>query len=406
MRAFVVAVLLTLAVTAGAAVPATDLYLVSVGHTPGVCVGGVCAQWRSDAWVFNPSAIQSAVVEIIFLPRGGANNLSQRHTYTVLPGETREFADIILAEFGADPAAGSLRVTSNIPVVATARIYDANVVTNKGSGTAGAYLAGQPAGTAIGVGESVDLVGLAQDAQGGWRTNIGLLETSGHNCTLEVQRIDEAGTPLANLVTVAMAQLESRQVPIADLGGAAGTNQRVRVRVTAGSGRVLALADRIDNLTGDPATVEMGGATLDGAWIGKLDKGVYDTAVTVTVAATTVTAVDATIVFTDEDVSTCASGELIRLAGNLPQPVLIEDGAFSFSLSGTVGGVAVTLTFAGAVSPAGRLSGTVTTTPSGAGTSQQDFWPRSEHACPDGGTTGTLLRAAVPAVTRFAVVSR
>jgi hypothetical protein len=341
-----------------------------------VCVGGVCAQWRTHAWVFNPSATQSAVVDNVFLPRGGANDLSEQRTYTVLAGETREFVDIILAEFGADPAAGSLRVTSDIPVVATARIYDANVVTNKCSGTAGAYLAGQPAGTAIGLSESVDLVGLAQDAEGEWRTNIGLLETSGHGCTLEVQRIDEAGAVLAAPVTVAMAQLESRQIPIADLGGSAGTNQRVRVRVTGGSGRVLAWADRIDNLTGDPATVEMGGATLDGAWVGKLDKAVYDTAVTVTVAATAVTAVDATIVVTDEDVPTCTSGELIRLAGNLPQPVLIEDGVFSFSLSGTVGGVGVTLTFAGAVSPAGRLSGTVTTTLSGAGTcSGSKAWP-------------------------------
>lgn len=376
MRAIIAPVLLTIAAAAGAAVPGTDVYLVSVGHTPGVCVAGVCAQWRTDAWVFNPSTTASATVDIVFLPRGGTNDLSQRRTYTVLPGETREFPDIILAEFGADPAAGSLRVTSTIPVVATARIYDANVSTNKGSGTAGAYLAGQLAGMAIGMNESVDLVGLAQDAEGRWRTNIGLLETTGHNCTLELQRIDAAGAPLADPVTVPMAQRESRQLTIADLGGAGGTNQRVRVRVTGGTGRVLAWADRIDNLTGDPATVEMGGATLDGTWVGKLDKSVYDTPVTLTIVATTVRAIDATVVFTDEDVATCTGGELVRVAGDLFEPVLIEEGTFSFSLSSTVSGVTVTLTFAGVVSPAGRLSGSVTTALAGAGNcSGSKAWP-------------------------------
>jgi hypothetical protein len=83
MRATIALAVLIVAAVAGAAVPGTDVYLVSVGHTPGVCVGGVCAQWRTDAWVFNPSATQSAVVDIVFLPRGGANPAWTKVTVTV-----------------------------------------------------------------------------------------------------------------------------------------------------------------------------------------------------------------------------------------------------------------------------------------------------------------------------------
>jgi hypothetical protein len=35
-----------------------------------------------------------------------------------------------------------------------------------------------------------------------------------------------------------------------------GTNQRIRVAVTGGTGRVIANASRLDNRTGDPATIE------------------------------------------------------------------------------------------------------------------------------------------------------
>ena len=53
-----------------AGTPGTDLFLPSVGHGQGSCPGGICAQWRTDAWVFNPDTAKPAAVTIYFLQRG------------------------------------------------------------------------------------------------------------------------------------------------------------------------------------------------------------------------------------------------------------------------------------------------------------------------------------------------
>jgi hypothetical protein len=374
MKTTIALVLLTIAAAAGAAVPGTDVYLVSVGHTPGVCVAGVCAQWRTDAWVFNPAA-QTANVDIYFYPRS-PNPAWTKVTVTVAAGETREFSDIILTTFGLDPAAGSLRFIADQAVLVTGRIYDANVSTNKGFGTAGAFLTGQPARTAIGLDESADLIGLAQDATGDWRTNVGLVEVAGFPCTVEAQLLDSTGGALGSAVQIPLTALESRQFPITELGGTAGTNARVRLRVATGTGRVLAWADRIDNRTGDPANVEIGGASINGVYVGKLDKTTYDTALTLTVEAARVSAIDATVLVTDEDVATCSGGELLRVAGSLPAPVLVEEGQFAFSVNSAAGGAAVTLQVTGRIEANGRLSGSVIQTVTGAGAcSGAKTWP-------------------------------
>lgn len=375
MRMTLALVVLSLAVGAGAAVPGTDVYLVSVGHTPGVCVGGVCAQWRTDAWVFNPSS-QTANVDIYFYPRG-ANPAWTKVSVTVAAGETRPFTDIILTTFGQDPAAGSLRFVADQAVLVTGRIYDANVSTNKGFGTAGAFLTGQPARTAIGVDESADLIGLAEDfLSNTFRTNVGLVEVAGFPCTVEAQLLGSNGTALGNPVQIPLTALESRQFPLYELGPFPGFNARVRLRVVSGAGRILSWADVIDNRTGDPANVEIGGASINGVWVAKLDKTTYDTPVTLTVESARVSAIDATVLVTDEDVATCSGGELLRVAGSLPTPVLVEDGQFAFSVNGTAGGAAVTLQVTGRIAADGRLSGSVIQTVTGAGAcSGAKTWP-------------------------------
>ncbi|MEW6338417.1 MAG: hypothetical protein AB1625_13615 [Acidobacteriota bacterium] len=379
MKAQVLAALTLLAaVPAAALAPARDVVLPSVGHAQGLCVGDppVCPQWRTTAWVFNPSETQSATVQVSFLRRNVENSNPLASTVVVGPLQTRELEDVVLALFAVEEY-GALRFLSDLPVVVTGRIYDANVATNKGTGSAGQFFAGQQTAAAVGLGESVDLIGLAQDTAGLVRTNFGFLEATGQACTVEVRRLDGDGDPVGEAKTYSLLPWQPSQFPLTDVGSTLGSNHRLRVTVTGGSGRVIAFASRVDNRTGDPSTVEMSGAGRDGAWVGKQDKPTYDTPITLTVAGGAVTAVDATVVFTDEDVSSCTGGELARLAGQLPQPVLIDpDGGFAFSLSGTSSGVAVTLQVSATAVSSGRLAGTVTTTLSGAGNcSGTKAWP-------------------------------
>jgi hypothetical protein len=378
--------LLLLASTSLAMLPGTDLYVPAVGHGLGQSVDGVRAMWRSDVWIFNPSTTQAATVTIYMLLRDhpGGNTNPDYQTITVNPGDTRYLDDIVYNTFGLDNTYGGLRIVSTIPVVVSGRSYDANVkVENKPTtGTAGQFFSGVPASFAIGLGDATDVIGLDQDASqtsGTWRSNLAFVETTGNSVDLSITLLDANGTPFGSSIN---KHLDGRQVSqinyIISAFGTTGTNQRIRVAVTGGSGRVITNASRMDNRTGDPATVEMVGEGREGTYVCKQDKTSFDTPITLTVAGGAVTAVDATIIFTSEDVPACSGGELLLLSGPLPQPVLYDDsGGFSFTVSNPdIDGVGVSLQINGTITVTGQVSGSVMTTLTGAGScSGSKAWP-------------------------------
>jgi hypothetical protein len=371
-----------------ATVPGMDLYVPAVGHGYGQTVNGVQATWRSDVWIFNPSTSQAATVYVYMLlrdhPGGNTNNPDER-TITVNPGETRYLQDVVGSGlFNLNDTYGGLRIVSSIiPVVVSGRSYDANVtVPPKPQGTAGQFFSGVPADLAIGLGDSTDIIGLDQDTAqtfGNWRSNLAFVETTGNPVTLTITLLDTNGTPFGSPIT---KHLDGRQVSqinyIISAFGTTGTNQRIRVAVIGGNGRVITNASRMDNRTGDPATIEMVGGGREGTYVCKVDKGTYDTPITLTVAGGAVTALDATIVFTDEDIASCSGGELLQLAGPLSQPVYYDEvGAFSFVVTNpNVGGIGVNLQLSGTITVTGQVRGTATTTLAGAGScSGSKTWP-------------------------------
>lgn len=363
--------------TCWAASPATDLFLPSVGHARGACPDGVCSQWRTDVWVFNPASNPAANVTVRFLLRDTVNTSTDLRTLTVAPGEVLELADIVYELFGKDNAYGALRFVSDVAVVVTGRIYDANVQTGKGTGTAGQLFVGIPADVAIGSGQSTDLIGVAQDSADLWRSNFGFVETVGATATVRVQRLDALGNELA-AKSYNVREWEAKQFNVSDVVGPASANQRLRVSVTSGSGRVVAFASRIDNTTGDPSTVEMTtGGGRDGTYLCKLDKPSYDVPITLTITDGAIASLDATVLVTSEDVTGCSGGELLAVAGPLLEPVVLDElGNFSFSVGGSAGDLSVTLQVTGVLAASGRVEGTVATVLSGAGScSGAKTWP-------------------------------
>ena len=367
--------LVMVAESALATVPGTDLYVPAVGHGLGQVVDGVRANWRADVWVFNPSTTQNATVSIFLLLRNQGNPTPAVQVITVNAGETRYLPDIVGITFGADNTYGGLRITSTIPVVVSGRSYDANVkVEGKEPGTAGQFFSGVPAYLAIGLGDATDVIGLDQDGfqtSGTWRSNLAFVETTGNPVDLTVSRIDSNGSQVGSITT----RLEGRQVSqinyvITAIVNTTGTNQRIRVAVTGGTGRVIANASRMDNRTGDPATIEMVGGGREGSYVCKLDRADYKTPITLTVAAGAVTALDATLLFTDADVPSCTDIQLAAFSGPLSQPVYYDEtGAFSFVVSDpNVGGIGISLQLSGTITVTGQVSGTATTTLTGAGT--------------------------------------
>lgn len=239
-----------------AVVPATEAFLPSVGRGQGQCPGGICSMWRTDVWLFNADPSVEVAVEISFLRRNADNLNPASVTVGVGPGETLELADILADTFGLDGAFGAFRFAADGDVVVTGRIYDSNVQTNIGVGTAGQFFPALPASFALAEGESTDLIGLARDNADSWRTNFGFVETTGQAAEVLAELIDSDGTVLSSK-TYALSGFGTGQTSIADIGGPGGENLRVRIRVSEGPGRVLTFASRIDNRTGDPSTVEM-----------------------------------------------------------------------------------------------------------------------------------------------------
>jgi hypothetical protein len=260
MRSLTLAVAAALvAGTALAVPPSTDIYIPSVAHAPGQCVDSICPLFQTDVWIYNPSTTNSVSVTIAFLPRNTVNSNPTTKTQTVATGETKEIDDIVSSLFNLNPGVGALRFTAATPIVVTGRIYDTNVVTNKGTGSAGQFFGGLPTQFAIGLGESTTVLGLAQDASGGtgtYRANFGFVETTGNSVEVMVTKVDDSGATLAGK-SYTLGAREPRQYAITDVGGALGTDQRLIVTVTGGTGKVLAFGSQVDNRTGDPYTVEM-----------------------------------------------------------------------------------------------------------------------------------------------------
>ena len=374
-KTFAVLFLIMVAGSAFATVPGMDLYVPAVGHGLGAVSGGVQAWWRGDVWIFNPSTTQPATVDIFLLLRNQGNPNPAVWRITVNARETRYLPDIVFNTFGLDNTFGALRIVSSIPVVVSGRSYDANVtVVGKGQGSAGQFFSGVPAALAIGLGDATDVIGLDQDGvqtSGTWRSNLAFVETTGNSVDLTISRIDSNGTQLGSIGY----HLEGRQVSqinyvITSIVNTTGTNQRIRVAVTGGTGRVIANASRLDNRTGDPATIEMVGGGREGTYVSRLDRADYQTPITLTVAGGAVTALDATILFTDADVASCTDIQLAAFSGPLSQPVFYDEtGAFSFVVSDpNVGGIGISLQISGTITVTGQVSGTATTTLTGAGT--------------------------------------
>jgi len=263
------AAIVALALSAGSAAavtPGKDLFIPSVGRLKGACTKGVCAQFRTDVWLYNASA-QGAEVTVAFLKRDTDNSTpAASHAFSFGPGQTVELADIFDTVFHLDGVAGALRIAATADVIATARVYDVNVQTNIGTGTAGQFYPGLPAELAIGPGDSTTVIGLAE--QGGtWRSNLSLVETAGHSIVVNLERLDANGQVLFTYTGYRLEPFEAKQINrVLQFLGGSGTMANQRVRVTAPApedeGRVLVAGSRIDSRTGDPFTIEMAGEPI------------------------------------------------------------------------------------------------------------------------------------------------
>jgi len=214
------------------------------------------SHWYATVWIHNPGT-QAAFVRISYLVRNQANPSPVWQSVRVEPGETLMFGDIFQNVFGLETAKGALRFQSARKVVVSARSYN---LTEAGiADSQGQYLAGMPSELAIGLGEKTSIPGITQPADGSFRCNYALVETSGQNATVEVTLYDWEGVQQAQR-SYALGPWEPMQVNLSDLGsGITADGGRLDMEVISGSGRVLSFASMVGNgtVSQDPSTLEM-----------------------------------------------------------------------------------------------------------------------------------------------------
>ncbi len=374
-RALLTLVAVLLAAPVLAVVAGTDLYVPAVAHALGASVDGVQAEWRADIWIFNPSASQTASASVYLLLRAQANPNPAVQVITVNPGQTVYLPDVVLNTFGQDNTYGGLRITANIPVVVTGVSYDANVtVVNKGTGSSGQFFSATPADFAIGPGNATDVIGLDQDAPqttGTWRSNLAFVETTGNSVTLSVERIDSDGTVLGS-IPFSLQGREVNQINyvVTSIVNTPGTNQRVNVTVTSGTGAVVVSGSRINNTTGDPSTIEMTGTHA----MGRFEGVVLDLTGTTTDGGLKLEIGNGVVTYYEGSASIPCPDEANGLTtyfsiGQGSTATIGADGSFSsqttITYSDSTGTVNVTWTLAGARQVDGTWAGTLQSDTSG-----------------------------------------
>jgi hypothetical protein len=220
--------------------------------------------WRTDLYVMNPGSATVAVT-VSWLVRDRANPSPASFTFSVGPGQTEIFEDIILEEFGfasGGNANGAFRVVADGDVVVNTRIYS-----DDGSQTFGQGFEGVPTWAATGAGQSTEVVGLTQGF--GFRTNV--YATAGPDgASIDFTLVAPGGSTIAS-ATLGLDSYEPYLQRITRLfsGLADFDNASLRAEVTAGLAVIG--ASKVDDASTDPTTLESaasGGTTgsVDGSY--------------------------------------------------------------------------------------------------------------------------------------------
>jgi len=192
-------------------------------------------------------------VSLLPLFLGGAATPTPR-TYSLAPGQTAEFPDVLATEFNLEfPAVTGLRIH---PLAPESLVVTARTTVAKLGGFFGFTVDGVPASRAIGVGSpTLTTIFLDQSAAaGGSHTNFGFAEVGGGFATVQVTAVSgDTGNVLGGKSYV-VGPNSTFQTNLADLLGssaATATNFYLQFSVIFGSGLVIPYASTVDNSSGD-----------------------------------------------------------------------------------------------------------------------------------------------------------
>jgi hypothetical protein len=232
------------------------LYVPTAAHL----TGHNNVNWRTNVELQNPGSAQ-ARYSIALLARNEDNTNPGRADFTLDPGRSVRYTDILQTVFGFAGAAALCIVQVEGTVVATSRTY-----ADSGSGTYGAFVPAVARANAIALGEDGRLIGLSHDPSlaTGFRTNIGLVNANEYPLTVKASFYLADGT-LLGTASYDLRPFEFRQSdgafeqftgdPVEDGYVVAWMTTSAGGQALNATAKFLAYAAVIDNLTGDPTYV-------------------------------------------------------------------------------------------------------------------------------------------------------
>ncbi len=264
MRRLIIAVV-ALALVATAA----PVFALNSGTDIIVPAAGRGAPWGTDLYIANPGD-ESVTGSVFWLVRDQANPNPMSFDFSLAPGETGVFEDIILADFGLESAGGAFFVSATGAVIVNSRIFASD-----GTATFGQGFEGVPVGGATQSGGIATVVGLSFTSE--FRTNV--YATAGADgATMTMRLLDPAGNSFASAdLTLGAWEPYLKRVNQLFPSVANFDNATLVADVTAGSAVVG--ASKVDNASTDPTTLESdataGGSTsVDGTY----QISIYDSA--------------------------------------------------------------------------------------------------------------------------------
>jgi hypothetical protein len=150
--------------------------------------------------------------------------------------------DVVGTFFGRAGGLGTVRADLTDGIIATSRTF-----TSSSNGTFGQFI---PL-IAVGAGGS-ELLHIERSSS--FRTNLGAINTSDTMQVLRFTLFDDAGHSLGSTDRT-LDPLRLVQFPVDALTSSPIVNGRVEVQVISGTGKPLAWASVVDNITGDPIFV-------------------------------------------------------------------------------------------------------------------------------------------------------
>jgi hypothetical protein len=226
----------------------SSFYIAGSAHGAGV--GG--ANWRTDLEVHNPASTQAAY-SIALLKHGEDNGSPVTHGYTLAPGLSVRYNDVLDQVFHFSGSA-ALRITATSgTILVSSRTYD-----NQPGGSYGQFVPDYSEDEAIAYGEQGRLIQLTQSTSDttGYRTNIGFVNGGTGVIALVVDLYRSNGTRLGT-VSQTLRAYEYVQITkiFTKVTSAAVEDGYAVVQTATPAGKFYTYASVVDNRSQDPILI-------------------------------------------------------------------------------------------------------------------------------------------------------